>query len=173
MSQRMARQCTSAGIAIVLGLQSLIAFKIPCPPKAIESLSHLRVCCPPTLWPFLDYNTYVAPHYEGEVVNRTVVVGIPQKGKPITLRSRDLGISQRQLREKFVPAVRRGNRESVRTMLRHFDKQKRRAPLNSIQLENWPLKVSSDKEVLASRRMGRRLELESAPSPTSLETAGY
>jgi hypothetical protein len=55
-------------IATVVSLQFLVSSRLLCPPRALVERGIPRIACPPSLWPFIDYPMFSAPHPRGETL---------------------------------------------------------------------------------------------------------
>ncbi len=55
-------------IATAVGLQLLVTSRVLCPPKGLVPRSWPRIVCPPSLWPFVDYPMFSAPHPKGDTL---------------------------------------------------------------------------------------------------------
>lgn len=128
-----------AKIAIVgfLLLQSAAGFKLVCPPKA-ASLVPFRVLCPPSLWPFLDYNMYTEAHHEGEILAHLRVFATLDDGTIVELRARDFDMKYREFHRHMWPLLRRGDVAGVRELARVYLERTRRT-LVEVRLEDHPL----------------------------------
>jgi hypothetical protein len=97
---------------VVLLLQIVAGFRLLCMPRAVAD-GAWRVCCPPDLWPFLDYNMYDRAWYPGRDFPWYVLVGIEADGRETVITAADMGVEFERWRRWGVSAFLRGDAEGV------------------------------------------------------------
>ena len=115
------RRARSA-ILVLLALQIVAGFKLLAPPKSFPALAHLRIAPSPTLYPFLDYNMYIASHFAGEALTRRLMFGVTTDGRKVRIRSLDLGVSQQEFRDALAPLARARQPEALSGILRLYQR---------------------------------------------------
>lgn len=137
------RLVVSIGILACLGLQAIAGLRILCPPRSLfPSLSWLRVCAP-TLWPFLDYAMYSAPHYAGDAIDQFRVVGRLEDSSEVVIRPEDLHLGPFEFLYALVWRLREGTSETARQYADAYQRTRGRR-LVEIRLESHPLVLARD-----------------------------
>jgi hypothetical protein len=88
-------------IAVVLALQVVATFDLF--PRLLSRPSR-------TFWPFLDYPMYRRAHYEGDLIERYLVLGRRADGAEVEVTPGDLGLNFWKFRYEVVGALRNGDR---------------------------------------------------------------
>jgi hypothetical protein len=101
------RRLVSGLIATILALQVIAGFKLLCPPRSLPALAALRIVCSPRLWPFLDYNMYIAAHHEGETIEELELVAERSDGTIAPVHAAMLDLDPRDFRREFLAPMRR------------------------------------------------------------------
>ena len=112
-SRSSGRLLANVAIVATLVLQIVAGFKLLAPPNVFPSLAPLRIAPAPALYPFLDYNMYIAAHRPGEALVERTLFGELADGRRVRLRARELGVSQIELRDRLFPAVRGRDPEAI------------------------------------------------------------
>jgi len=96
----------------VLVLQVVAGFRLLCLPRAVAG-GAWRPCCPPALWPFLDYNMYDRAWYPGRDFAWYVLVGLAPDGRETVITHADMGVDFERWRRWGVAAFLRGDARAV------------------------------------------------------------
>lgn len=148
----------SGVIVFFLVFQGLATFRVLCPPENIKSLSFLRVGCPPTLWPFIDYPMYFVPHYEGEKIPQLKVVGTLVDGTNVEIQAEDLHLTF-WLYQDFLQAVDQGDPEVLHNYVELYQNY-HGVELASLRLENNPIVISRDGMKSGTPGVVREIDLD-------------
>lgn len=103
-----------------LVLQFATCFKLVCPPKVFEALAPLRVACPPTLYPFLDYNMYNAARHAGEVFHDYRLLAEHGDGRTTALSVDEVGTTRWRLRGVAIDPLLDGDLRDAEITLHHW-----------------------------------------------------
>ena len=133
-------RAASCVIVIVLGLSVVAGFKLLCLPRAIAG-DAWRICCPPTLWPFLDYNMYDRAYYPGRSFPWYVLVGVDDEGHEVLLEPAPDGRGFEDWRRRDVPAFLRLDLDVLQDLAdAHSDGR----TLRRLRLEDHPRVLGED-----------------------------
>ena len=134
----MSRRAASVAIVSTLVLQFVAGFKLLAPPKSMPELAPLRVAPAPALYPFLDYNMYIAAHSPGEALEERRLYGEFADGSRVRLRARELGVDVVEFRDRLFPQVRARKPEAIaRVAALHRDATGQEVVALSWDLRRW------------------------------------
>jgi hypothetical protein len=83
----------SVVILLVLGLQTIRAFELSCVRQALPFLPAFQLVCGAGLYPFVSYPMYSRAHYEGETINKYVIVGEFADGSEVAILPETIGMT--------------------------------------------------------------------------------
>lgn len=125
-------------------LQAAATFRVFCPPERLfPSLSSYRIFCSPFFWPFIDYAVYIIPHYEGEMLDQPLVVGVLEDSTEVQIPPEDLGLSFTRwgYRDGLVSALQEATNEDIKRYIKYYQRRQSKK-LIALRLENQPLVLS-------------------------------
>lgn len=144
------RMLVSLFIAACLGFQAL----------AVSGLQPGPVEAAPFLWPFLDYPMYSGAHFEGDEIDRAVVLGVRTDSTRIPIEPADLGLGLFPYRRGPVRALRRDNLEAAR-LYRDVYAERHGVELIGFELKYRPIVVTRSGYRSAPDRIVASLYFES------------
>lgn len=108
---------------------------------AVSGLEPGPVESAPFLWPFIDYPMYSGAHFEGDEIDRALVLGVRADSARIPIEPADLGLGLFPYRRGPVRALRRGNLQAAR-LYRDIYAQRHGVDLIGFELKYRPIVVT-------------------------------
>lgn len=149
-------------ILLCLGAQFVVGFKLLCPPRSLPALEPLRLVCSPAAWPFLDFNMYVAAHYEGEEVSRYRVYGRDAAGQRQEILPQDFGLEWRDFKRQVIRPLRDRDHAGVGEVARRYTAATGNVP-RELELRRLFLIVARGDGPFRREEDFRRYDLEALP----------
>lgn len=136
-------------ISAFLGFQAL----------AVSGFQPGPVEAAPFLWPFLDYPMYSGAHFEGDEIDRALVLGVRADSTRLPIEPADLGLGLFPYRRGPVRALRRGNLEAAR-LYRDIYAERHGVDLIGFELKYRPIVVTRSGYQSAPERIVASLYFE-------------
>ena len=157
--KKLAPALISLIVVTILGLQACVSF-LPWRHSLFPS-TFRRILSPPTLWPFIDYPMYAAPHYQGDAIARVFLFGVLEDSTVVRIIAEDLGLGYWHFRKHFINGLIRDDYNGVKMFVNLYQNMTNRR-LVSLRLEDHPLILAGDGLRSAQPQILKHLHLESA-----------
>ena len=133
----------SVVILVVLGLQTIRAFELSCARQAPPFLPAFQFVCGAGLYPFVSYPMYSRAHYEGEAINKYVIVGEFADGSEVTILPEAIGMTFWLFERNVIRKLLAGDDEPVLGVARLYRRHHGEMPV-ALFLEDHQLVLQRD-----------------------------